>query len=89
MEARARRILASMGVDSVKQESPLSSLSGGWRVRVLLARVLFMEPDFILLDEPTNLGHAVDPLAQGHPMTIEEVLGSPVTIVLVSTTASS
>ncbi|KAJ0397171.1 hypothetical protein ATCC90586_001713 [Pythium insidiosum] len=85
MEARARRILASMGVDQAKQEAPLSSLSGGWQVRILLARVLFMEPDFLLLDEPTN--HLDMPSIlwlKNYLLSIEDVLGSPVTIVLVS-----
>lgn len=85
MEARARRILASMGVNAEKQGSPLSSLSGGWQVRILLARVLFMEPDFLLLDEPTN--HLDMPSIlwlKNYLQSIEDVLGSPVTIVLVS-----
>lgn len=85
MEARARKILASMGVDSAKQDAELASLSGGWQVRILLARVLFMEPDFLLLDEPTN--HLDMPSIlwlKNYLQSIEEVLGSPVTIVLVS-----
>ncbi|GLD92360.1 hypothetical protein PINS_up000893 [Pythium insidiosum] len=85
MEARARRILASMGLTQAKQEASLSSLSGGWQVRILLARVLFMEPDFLLLDEPTN--HLDMPSIlwlKNYLLTIEDVLGSPVTIVLVS-----
>ncbi|POM81753.1 ABC transporter [Phytophthora palmivora] len=85
MEARARRILASMGVDSVKQDAPLSSLSGGWQVRILLARVLFMEPDFLLLDEPTN--HLDMPSIlwlKNYLLTLDDVLGTPVTLVVVS-----
>ncbi|RLN48614.1 hypothetical protein BBJ29_006045 [Phytophthora kernoviae] len=85
MEARARRILASMGVDPNKQDSPLSSLSGGWQVRILFARVLFMEPDFLLLDEPTN--HLDMPSIlwlKNYLLTLDNVLGSPVTLVIVS-----
>jgi ATP-binding cassette, subfamily F, member 3 len=52
--ARAARILAGLGIDAARQQQPLSDLSGGWRMRVALAAVLFAEPDLLLLDEPTN-----------------------------------
>jgi ATP-binding cassette, subfamily F, member 3 len=52
--ARAARILAGLGFDAAAQEQPLESFSGGWRMRVALAAVLFSEPDLLLLDEPSN-----------------------------------
>ncbi|MGE0847258.1 MAG: ABC-F family ATP-binding cassette domain-containing protein, partial [Flavobacteriaceae bacterium] len=52
--SRAARILAGLGFDEEAQQRPLSSYSGGWRMRVALAAVLFREPDILLLDEPTN-----------------------------------
>ena len=53
-EARAASILAGLGFDDAAQKRPASSFSGGWRMRVALAAVLFSRPDVLLLDEPTN-----------------------------------
>ncbi len=52
--ARASRILVGLGFDEEMQGQPLSSYSGGWKMRVALAALLFSEPDLLLLDEPSN-----------------------------------
>ncbi|MFN0116483.1 MAG: ABC-F family ATP-binding cassette domain-containing protein [Paracoccaceae bacterium] len=53
-EGRASAILKGLGFDAEDQKRPCSDFSGGWRMRVALAGVLFAQPDLLLLDEPTN-----------------------------------
>lgn len=77
--SRAARILAGLGFDEAAQGRALESFSGGWRMRVALAALLFSQPDLLLLDEPSN--H----LDLEAVMWLEDFLRSyPATIVLVS-----
>ena len=77
--ARAGGILVGLGFDEEAQRRPLDSFSGGWKMRVALASLLFAQPDLLLLDEPSN--H----LDLEAVMWLEQFLRSyPATIVLVS-----
>ncbi|MDA0790404.1 MAG: ABC-F family ATPase [Proteobacteria bacterium] len=53
-EARAGEILIGAGIDESLHYGPMSEVAPGWKLRVLLAQVLFSDPDILLLDEPTN-----------------------------------
>jgi len=53
-EARAGEILLGIGIPLEQHNGPMSEVAPGWKLRVLLAQVLFAEPDIMLLDEPTN-----------------------------------
>ena len=77
--SRAAQILVGLGFDEAAQHRPLDSFSGGWRMRVALASLLFSQPDLLLLDEPSN--H----LDLEAVLWLEDFLKSyPATILLVS-----
>ena len=54
LESRAREVLAGLGFSDAMMDGDVGALSGGWKMRVALARILLMKPDGMLLDEPSN-----------------------------------
>jgi ATP-binding cassette subfamily F protein 3 len=77
-EARVERVLAGLGFDEADRSRPLSSFSGGWIMRVELAKLLLSEPDVLLLDEPTN--HLDLPSIQWFEETLEAFRGAVVVV---------
>ena len=77
--ARAAEILAGLGFDHDAQQRALSEFSGGWRMRVALASVLFSAPDILLLDEPTNY---LD--LEGTLWLIDYLAHYPATVIVIS-----
>ena len=53
-EAQVKKILAGLGFNETTMNNPYNTFSGGWKMRVSLARALFIQPDVLLMDEPTN-----------------------------------
>ncbi len=54
LESRAQTVLTGLGIGSDDYDRPVESFSGGWKMRIALARILTLNPDVLLLDEPTN-----------------------------------
>ncbi|MGR3540904.1 MAG: ABC-F family ATP-binding cassette domain-containing protein, partial [Hasllibacter sp.] len=78
-EGRASAILKGLGFSEAEQHMPCAAFSGGWRMRVALAGVLFARPDLLLLDEPTNY------LDLEGALWLESYLGKyPHTVVVIS-----
>ena len=76
--ARVNRVLAGLGFDEADRDRPLHTFSGGWLMRVELAKLLLAQPDVLLLDEPTN--HLDLPSIEWFEETLREFRGGVVAI---------
>ncbi len=54
LETKAKTILTGLGIDEKRWENPVEMFSGGWKMRIELAKILLLNPDVLLIDEPTN-----------------------------------
>jgi ATP-binding cassette subfamily F protein 3 len=76
--SRVNRVLAGLGFDEADRDRPLRTFSGGWLMRVELAKLLLAQPDVLLLDEPTN--HLDLPSIEWFEETLREFRGGVVAI---------
>lgn len=84
VEAKAKRILTGLGFEEARTRKPVSSLSGGWKMRTALATALLQESDILILDEPTNYLDLLGIIwLQRHLLALEDQPDPP-TLILVS-----
>lgn len=84
IESRAKTILAGLGFSNAYMERPVSSLSGGWKMRTALAAVLLQETDILILDEPTNFLDLLGIMWLQRHLTSMAEASDPPTLLLVS-----
>ena len=84
IESRAKTILSGLGFGEAYMERPVSSLSGGWKMRTALAAVLLQETDILILDEPTNFLDLLGIMWLQRHLTSMAEASDPPTLLLVS-----